>query len=71
MGTTDGEPAAMLRLSDVLIEEFEISSYAQLKENIRQKAKDGARFFEIDVKPPYPDTPSNWESDLESTFTSV
>jgi hypothetical protein len=26
-------------------------------------------FFRIDVKPPYPDTPENWEDRLEASFT--
>ncbi|MCB1757135.1 MAG: sulfur relay protein DsrC [Gammaproteobacteria bacterium] len=61
----------MLKLSDILIEEFELSSYADLKEIIVKRAREGARFLEIDVKPPYKDTPANWEVDLENTFTSA
>lgn len=61
----------MLKLSDILIEEFDLASYAELKENITARARAGARFFEIDVKPPYSDTPENWEIDLENTFTSA
>lgn len=61
----------MLKLSDILIEEFDLASYAELKEKIVERARSGARFFEIDVKPPYSDTPVNWESDLENTFTSA
>jgi hypothetical protein len=26
-------------------------------------------FFRIDVRPPFPDTPSNWEDVLESAFS--
>ncbi len=61
----------MLKLSDILIEEFDLASYAQLKSIVTQRARNGARFFEIDVKPPYSDTPVNWEADLENTFTSA
>ncbi len=61
----------MLKLSDILIEEFDLASYTELKGKIVERARAGARFFEIDVKPPYSDTPENWESDLENTFTSA
>ncbi len=61
----------MLKLSDILIEEFDLESYAGLKKIIVERAKKGARFFEIDVKPPFLDTPDNWEVDLENTFTSA
>lgn len=61
----------MLKLSDILIEEFDLASYAQLKEKLTIRARAGARFFEIDVKPPFADTPNNWEADLENTFTSA
>jgi len=61
----------MLKLSDVLIEEFELASYQELKMKIIERARNGARFFEIDVKPPFSDTPNNWEVDLENTFTSA
>jgi hypothetical protein len=28
-------------------------------------------FFKIDIKPPYPDTPPNWEDQLEGAFVGV
>ena len=28
-------------------------------------------FFKIDVKPPYPDTPGNWEDRLEGAFAGL
>jgi len=37
-----------------------------------QAVSDGAGrevFFRIDVRPPFPDTPSNWEDVLESAFS--
>jgi len=38
---------------------------------VRQKARAGDRFLRMDVKPPYPDTPENWEDRLEAVFTST
>ncbi len=61
----------MLKLSDILIQEFDLATYEDLKKAIIQRAQDGARFFEIDVKPPFSDTPQNWETDLENVFTSA
>ena len=37
---------------------------------IKQKARDGEMFIRIDLKPPFPDTPDDWEDKIESTFSS-
>jgi len=60
----------MLILSEVLIQNHQLTSYSELIELIRQKAREGEMFFDIDIKPPYPDTPEEWETDLEAKFTS-
>ena len=44
-------------------------SFEQLKQSVTQRAK-GEMFFRMDVKPPFADTPENWEDQLESAFTS-
>jgi hypothetical protein len=36
-------------------------------EAVREGAKT-ERFFRMDLKPPFPDTPENWEDILESAF---
>ena len=59
----------MLVLSEVLIQNHQIETYKELVNFIQAKARDGEMFFDIDIKPPYPDTPDEWESDLESKFT--
>jgi len=28
-------------------------------------------FFQMDVRPPFKDTPENWEDELEAVFTSA
>ena len=61
----------MLILSEVLIQNHQLESYSALVELIQIKAKEGEMFFDIDIKPPYPDTPDEWESDLEAKFTSA
>jgi hypothetical protein len=59
----------MLWLSEILIQEHEMVSFEQLKQSVTQRAK-GEMFFRMDVKPPFADTPENWEDQLESAFTS-
>lgn len=58
----------MLYLSEVLIQNPQVQNFDELVDIVRQRAK-GEMFFRIDVKPPYPDTPENWEDRLEAAFT--
>lgn len=60
----------MLHVSDLLLEHREISSFAELVEVVKLRAKT-ERFFRMDLKPPYPDTPLNWELVLEAAFSGV
>ena len=50
----------MLKLSDILVAHKEIESFEELTPIIQDIARGGERFFRIDLKPPYPDTPENW-----------
>lgn len=61
----------MLWLSEVLLQHHELTSFEQLTEVIRDKAASGEMFFQMDVKPPYQDTPENWEERLEAVFTGI
>ena len=60
----------MLYLSSILIDEKDIETFDQLLEVIKIRAKDGEIFIKIDLKPPFPDTPENWEDKIESAFSS-
>ena len=60
----------MLYLSSVLIDEKDIETFDELLEVIKVRAKDGEIFIKIDLKPPFPDTPENWEDKIESAFSS-
>jgi len=60
----------MIWLSEILIEEYALSSFADLQAAVRARAAEGERFFGIDIKPQFADTPANWESMLESVFTA-
>lgn len=58
----------MLHVSDLLLEHRDITSFEQLVDVVKQRAK-SERFFRMDLKPPYPDTPNNWEMVLEAAFS--
>jgi len=59
----------MLKLSDLLVAHKEIESFDELVPLIQEIARGGERFFRIDLKPPFPDTPENWEDRLEAVFS--
>ncbi len=59
----------MLKLSAVLIAYPDIDDFEQLVKKIKNLAENsGERFFKIDVKPQFHDTPDNWEDRLEAAF---
>lgn len=60
----------MLYLSQILISNQEVQNFEELKELIKEFARRGEMFLRFDVKPPYPDTPNDWEEQLEATFSS-
>jgi hypothetical protein len=61
----------MIWLSEILLQRHEIDTFEALVDAVRDAARGGELFFRMDVKPPYPDTPANWEDRLESAFTEV
>lgn len=60
----------MLKLSEILIAyPDEVDDFSTLEAKITQLAhSSGERFFKIDVKPQFNDTPKNWEDRLEAAF---
>jgi hypothetical protein len=60
----------MLYLSQILIANQEIETFDELKDVIKAFARQGEMYLRFDVKPPYPDTPVDWEDQLEATFSS-
>lgn len=60
----------MRYLSEILLQDHEIESFAQLVHVVRKRAA-SERFLHMDIKPPFPDTPDNWEDVLEAAFTGV
>ena len=61
----------MLWLSEVMLQNPGMESFEDLKDEVARRAAAGERFFRMDIKPPYSDTPADWEDRLEATFTAV
>ena len=61
----------MLWLSEILMQHHELQSFEELKQKLSEHTQRGELFFRMDVRPPFQDTPENWEDILESVFTSV
>lgn len=61
----------MLWLSEILMQNHDLESFQQLLQAVEQRRDQGERFLRMDVKPPFIDTPDNWEEQIESVFTSV
>ena len=60
----------MLHLSEILLQHHDIATFEQLLEVVRSRAQSEI-FFRIDIKPTYPDTPANWEDQLEGAFVGI
>jgi hypothetical protein len=60
----------MLSLSEILLQHHDLRSFDDLVEVVQEKARAGELFFEMDVRPPFPDTPEGWEDRLEAAFAN-
>lgn len=60
----------MLYLSEVMIQNAQIDTFEELLEVVRQRAVREIH-FKMDAKPPYPDTPPDWEDRLEGAFVGI
>ncbi len=60
----------MLYLSEILLQHHDIETFEQLCEVVSRKVGEHVH-FKMDVKPPYPDTPANWEDRLEGAFVGI
>ena len=61
----------MIYLSELLIQNPHLESFDDLLAEIGRQAQQGAIHLKIDIKPNYPDTPSNWEDRVEGAFAGV
>lgn len=60
----------MMYLSEVMIQNAQLDTFEELLEVVRQRAANEIH-FKIDAKPPYPDTPPDWEDKLEGAFVGI
>ncbi len=61
----------MLWLSEVLIQQHDLDSFEALMQAVSARARAGEIQFRMDVRPPFPDTPEDWEDRLEAAFYAV
>ncbi|MEJ2345002.1 MAG: sulfur relay protein DsrC [Gammaproteobacteria bacterium] len=61
----------MLWLSELLLKNHDLTSFDQLPPLVQEEARKGEMFFRMDVKPPFGDTPDDWEDRLESAFNGT
>lgn len=60
----------MLYLSEILLQHHDLESFDDLIPLVQERAR-RERFFKMDIKPPFPDTPENWEDQLEAAFSGT
>lgn len=60
----------MLHVSNLLLQNKDVSTFEEFVDVVRERAKNEL-FFRMDLKPPFPDTPDNWEMVLEAAFSSA
>jgi hypothetical protein len=60
----------MLNLSEILLQHHELQTFEELIPLVQERART-ERFFRMDIKPPFSDTPENWEDILESAFNGL
>jgi hypothetical protein len=61
----------MLWLSEVLLRGHDLDSFTALERAVTEQARAGEMFFRMDVRPPFPDTPDDWEDRLEAAFSAA
>ncbi len=62
-------PDNMTRLSDFIVRNPDVLTFADLITAIGEHGKQGATMLEVDIKPDFADTPRNWENMVENAFT--
>jgi len=60
----------MLYLSEILMQNPDLESFADMLEMVRKRAQDEIH-LKIDIKPNFLDTPADWEDKVEGAFSGV
>ncbi len=59
----------MILMSQVLKMHEDLTSFEELVPVVQALGEQGQILISMDQKPPYPDTPDDWELKLENAFT--
>ncbi len=59
----------MLWLSEVLMQNHDLETFEDLVARIEEESRRGHIHFRMDVRPPFSDTPEDWEDRLEAAFS--
>ncbi len=59
----------MILMSQVLKMHEDLTSFDELVPIVQALGEQGEILISMDQKPPYPDTPDDWELKLENVFT--
>lgn len=63
-------PIPPIQLSQIMIEHSEVESFFDFLKVLASRAKTGeAALLELNLKPEYPDTPRDWEMQIEAAFS--
>jgi len=60
----------LLHVSNLLLQNKDVGTFEEFVDVVKENAKQEL-FFRMDLKPPFPDTPDNWEMVLEAAFSSA
>lgn len=60
----------MAAMSEILLRFHDLKTFEDLVAVVRELASEGETFLHFDVRPPFADTPQDWEARLEAVFTS-
>lgn len=61
----------MLCVSEILLQHQEAEYFSDLIELVKEGARSGERFLDLDVRPEYGDTPDDWQNQLEAAFNGI
>ena len=62
------EKAAVVPLSQIIIQNHDVVTFAKLMEVVNLMGEGGMVLMEFDLKPDFPDTPRDWQTQLELAF---
>ncbi len=62
------EPAPIVPLSQIIIQNHDVVTFAALLDVVTAMGQGGMVLMEFDLKPDFPDTPRNWQAQLEMAF---